>query len=829
MIYQYLHEGWTVHAVGDLPDDFPAALRNQIIPAAVPGCVHTDLMAAGVLDDPYYDQNELKQKWIGWTDWSYRTTFTVPDGARRHEHIALCFEGLDTVATVMLNGERLGTTENMHMAYRFEIKPLLRPGENELIVTFASPNRYAYDWEAKLGALPYLNTEVPFNFIRKMACNFGWDWGPALVTSGIWLPVSLQAWDGGRFDGVRPLVTEATPDRAALEVHVDLVRSTAEPLRVAAALTDPDGEVVAEASAVAGDALLLPLVVDEPLLWWPRGYGDQPLYTLTLTLYSGAAPLDRWEGRVGLRQTRLLTPADEIGSAFVIEINGQAIWCKGANWIPDDCFLNRVDEARYRQRITQATDAHMNMLRVWGGGFYENQTFYDICDELGVMVWQDFPFACAAYPESGPFPALVEAEARHQVTRLSRHPSLVIWNGCNENIWGYFEWGWQEKLGDRAWGAGYYLDILPRVVAELDPSRPYWPGSPYSGSMDLPPNANEHGNRHVWDAWFGGNYTVYRGHRPRFSSEFGFQAPAGWATLSEAMPAAELTPGSGGLAHRQKSPGSNERLEVHMREFFNAEGVDFLDWLYLLQVNQMRALTLGVEWFRSLQPVCMGTLYWQLNDCWPALSWSSVDSNARLKPMWYATRRFYASRLLTIQPDGDELWLCALNDSPDFWSGEVSLRRITFDGDVLAVSVAHFDAPARANGRAHIGPALATPIDPARELLLAEGAGLRALWFFDVDKNLAYDPPQFEAQVAPHAEGVTLTITAMVLLRDIVLMVDLLDPDATVDEQGITLLPGDTHTFTIITGRALTSDQLTKPPVFMCANHFGRGRMAEGQ
>ncbi len=827
---QKLHENWTAQAAGDLPSDMPAGIRQQLITAAVPGCIHTDLLAAGLIDDPYLDRNELVLQWIGLADWQYRTSFEVEASLLSRQRVELVCEGLDTIAAITLNGHHVGETADMHVAYRFDVTSLLKTGANELTITFLSAQRYAEAKRDEMGDLPRPAAYGhPFNFIRKMACNFGWDWGPVFITAGIWQPIYLCGWDTARFDSVRPLVAQADPNSATLDVLVDLDRAAPGPLKVTATLTAPDGRVLAQEAAAADEAVStgLAITVEKPQLWWPRGYGEQPLYDLTVTLHDqDDTQLDRWEGRVGLRSVRHNTTPDEIGSQFTIEVNGQPIFCKGANWIPDDCFPTRVDERRYRQRIEQAAAANMNMLRIWGGGIYENKTFYDICDEMGVMVWQDFLFACAAYPEEPPYPALVEAEARYQVTRLSRHPSLVIWNGNNENIWGYFDWNWQPRLEGRTWGLGYYLDLLPRIVGERDPSRPYWPASPYSGSMDIPPNYDEHGNTHIWSVWHGGNYHIYRHHNPRFCSEFGFQAPPTYATLQRALPPEQLAPGSAGLAHRQKSPGGDDKNAQFLADYFETP-TDFDDWLYLMQINQARALQTGIEWFRSRQPVCMGTLYWQINDCWPVTSWACIDGDGRPKPLWYATKRFYADRLLTFQPEsakkGSGLELFANNDTGQAWRGTIILQRLTFIGEVLASDSITIEVPARTNTRATVLSAdLATPGDASRELLVAQMDGVQAIWFFDIDKNLDYPEPAFRATLNGSGDTYQLILTAEHLLRDAAIFVDRIDPAATISDQLVTLLPGQSVTFTIESAQPLDVESLTKPPVFQSVNRFGR-------
>ena len=484
-----LKEGWSLHNV--TARDVPETVNERDIPATVPGCVHTDLLAENLIPDPYYGQNELNVQWIGENDWQYRCSFEASAEMLAHEKLELVCEGLDTVATIEINGRVVGQAEDMHLAYRFDVKPYLSEGKNDLSITFRSALTYAHEQLERLSYLPNSSYPHPFNFVRKMACNFGWDWGPSLVTAGIWQPIYLEAWNAARVASVRPLVVSATGERAVVEVHTELGGDAAG-LELSFTLRDPAGQVVAEELRAADSQNTVTLSVADPQLWWPVGYGEQPLYTLQVVLKKDDTVLETWQRRTGLRQVRLHTDVDDIGSKFVLEVNGKAVFCKGANWIPDDCFVTRVTPERYRERVTQALGAGMNMLRVWGGGIYEQSAFYETCDELGVMVWQDFPFACALYPEEEPFASLVEAEARYQIARLSPHPSLVLWNGNNENLWGYFDWArdgktWLEWTRGRTWGSGFYFKLLPGLVADLDPSRPYTPGSPFSGSLELHP------------------------------------------------------------------------------------------------------------------------------------------------------------------------------------------------------------------------------------------------------------------------------------------------------------------------------------------------------
>ncbi|WP_084958245.1 glycoside hydrolase family 2 protein [Thermoactinospora rubra] len=805
MPFRPLHDAWTVSAAGGpaVPVSMP-----ESVPATVPGCVHTDLLAAGLIPDPYLDANETALGWIGRTAWRYETGFDWHDDGE--DRVDLVCEGLDTVARIELNGHLLGETANMHRSYRFAVRDLLRPGGNRLSVLFSSPLEYAERLRERLGPRPGAYAE-PYNFIRKMACNFGWDWGPALVTSGIWRPVGLHSWSGARLASVRPLVT-VEDGAGVVRVHVEVERATGEPLRIDASVAG----VSASATLPAGQsAAVLELRVPGPALWHPRGYGEQPLHELVVTLGE-----ERWRRRIGFRTVEL----DTAGGAFTLKVNGLPVFAKGVNWIPDDCFPTRVGRARYAARLAQAVRAGVNLVRVWGGGLYESEDFYELCDELGLLVWQDFPFACAAYPEEPPLREEVEAEAREHVTRLSAHPSLVLWCGNNENIWGYFDWGWREPLAGRSWGEGYYLDLLPRVVAELDPTRPYWPGSPYSGSMDRHPNDPGHHTMHIWDVWNERDYTAYREYRPRFVSEFGFQAPAAYATIRRAVADEPLAPDSPGLLHHQKAVDGNLKLAAGLKAHFPPPS-GFDDWHYLTQVNQARAIRLGVEHFRSLWPHCSGAVVWQLNDCWPVTSWSAVDGDGRPKPLLHALRRAFADRLLTLQPEGDGLALVAVNDTARPWRGRARAVRHGLDGRELAAAGLELDVPPRAAVRLRLPETVATPGDPARELVAATtGDAERALWFFLPDKDLALPEPKWIAVAEPEGDGVAVTVTAGTILRDLALFPDRLDPAAEVDDQLVTLLPGESVTFRVATRRSLDGQALTSGPVLRCVNEVVAAR-----
>ncbi|WP_327638288.1 glycoside hydrolase family 2 protein [Kribbella sp. NBC_00482] len=791
---------WTVQAVeGPAPD----GLIGRTVTATVPGEVHTDLLTAGEIPDPFDGDNESALHWIGRTRWSFRTTFSwVADGNERQELVA---EGLDTVATVTLNGQELGRTANQHRSYRFDVTGALVAGDNELVIEFEGPVAAAEAERAKVGSWPHTNLH-PYNELRKMAANFGWDWGPDVATAGIWRPIRIESWSGVRIDSVRPL---AGAD-GVLNTFVSLVWTdiAAEYATVTVAV----GGTTQSATVKPGwDTVVVTNRVPAVDLWWPRGYGEQPLYDVTVTLAD-----DTWTGRVGFRDISMNVAPDNDGTPFVLSVNGKPIYVRGANWIPDDAFVTRLNADTYRTSIEDAVDAGMNLLRVWGGGIYESEDFYDVCDELGILVWQDFLFACAAYSEEEPLWSEVEAEAREAVTRLSRHASLAVWNGNNENIWGYVEWGWRVPLAGRPWGAGYYLDLLPKIVAELDPRTPYSPGSPYSFDQFIHPNDDRHATMHIWDVWNQVDYTTYRKYKPRFVSEFGFQGPPAWSTLTSVVHDSPLDPYGAQMLVHQKAFEGNLKLERGLGDHLPA-WKDIDDWHWTTQLNQARAIAYGIEHFRSLFPLNTGAVVWQLNDNWPVVSWAAVDGHGIRKPLWYALKRVYADRLLTVQPRENALVVAAHNDTDVRWSTEMTVtRRSTAGDEVLARETFAVEIEARSAIVSELPESVAVASNPRAEYLEVRGAdGVTAYWYFVEDTELQLAGNAYTATVTPTDDGYDVTVTATALAKDLALFPDRLDAAARVDSCLVTLSPGETHTFHV-TGAAAPEDVAV--PVLRSAN-----------
>ncbi|GEL95567.1 glycoside hydrolase family 2 protein [Cellulomonas composti] len=827
---QDLTDGWTLTATSGVPDGLPAELTRALhagVPAAVPGTSHTALLDAGMIPDPYLDRNETALAWMRHVDWRYERLLSLAPPAD-DERVDLAFDGLDTVATVgVVQGDgryaELGRTANQHRSYRFDVRRAAVAGTATIRVDLASALHHAQALATRLGPRP-LAYDQPYNMVRKMACSFGWDWGPDLQTAGLWRPVRLERWRVARLAQVRPVVTLGDDGTGRIELHVSVERSGLAggdaPLTVRVGVGGHE-----EVGTIAPGRTESRLVVEVPdaPVWWPVGYGEQPLVEATLELTTTTGDeLGRWSRRLGLRSARVDRSHDEHGTRFTLVVNGQEVFVRGANWIPDDHLLTRITRERLATRIDQALGAHLNLLRVWGGGIYESEDFYELCDERGVLVWQDFLLACAAYPEESPLWEEIEAEAREHVVRLASHPSLVVWNGGNENVWGHEDWGWKESLGDLSWGGRYVGDLLPSVVAELDPTRSYSDNSPYSPGAspdEVHPNDPDHGTSHQWEVWNRIDYAHYLDDVPRFCSEFGFQGPPTWATLERAVRPADGVRSKADpvfLLH-QKAEDGNAKLDRGLAPHLGVPD-DFTDWHWATQLNQARAVRLAVEHHRSWWPRTAGSVVWQLNDCWPVTSWAAIDGDGRVKPLWWALRRAHAPRLLTVQPRDEGLALAVVNDTAHPWRGHATLTRERFDGVVLARESLVVDVPARAVGVLTLPATVSSPDDASLEVLVVGLDDERAVHVWRDDVDLALDPDALAASVAPSSDGFEVTVTARSLARDVTLLVDRLDPAASVDDALVDLTAGESVTFRVRTDAVLDPTALTSSPVLRCAN-----------
>ncbi len=794
----------------DGPSNAPESVTKGTIDAHVPGQVHTDLMSAGLMTDPDIGFGELEQSWIGHSVWNYRRSFTWMPGADG-VITELVADGLDTFADVRVNGQLVGSSADQHLAYRWDVTSVLLEGENEIDITFASAWDRALEREHSHGPLPSPYDE-PYAQVRKSASNFGWDWGPHYVTAGIWQPIRLESFRS-RIDHVRPLVTLGA-GTARVDSHVVIEASASVTATIRVRLEAPDGTQVGSAESAVDSAgeTVLALEVPAPELWWPVGLGEQPLYRLTTELVEDDTVIDAVAQRVGMRSIEIDETPDEQGARWAIVVNGRRVRIRGYNWIPDDPFISEVTPERLTQRLDQAVDGGANLLRIWGGGYFSTEAFLDGCDERGLLVWHDFLFACAAYDESEDMADLVRREAEQAVSRLSAHASVAVWCGGNECVWGWHQWGWPDIVGDRTWGAGFYTGVLPDAVARLDPTRAYLPNSPWSGSIDVHPNGRESGPTHLWEVWNSLDYSHYRDENPAFVSEMGWCAPPAWSTLRDAVTEGDLVPENPQVVHHMRAMDGMHNLARGLQPHFaaptTAEG-----WHFLTQLVQARAEVAGTEWLRSRER-CAGVVIWQINDCWPVLSWSAIDSAGIEKPMWYGLRRSFAPRLMTLQPvvpgtpleptgiGGLELVL--VNDGVDEWAPTVTVRRMTLEGVELASQRVLLTAEPDATARLTLDGNVAVPSDPHGEFIVADDGVRRSTWYFRTDRFSAMPSARFTSSVELHDGLAVVTVAAETLVRDLILFADRvavglgLSGDAlTVSDMLVTLLPGEQARLTL--------------------------------
>ncbi|PZQ89132.1 MAG: beta-mannosidase [Leifsonia xyli] len=811
-----LHSGWTVRASGG---PVPSALLGGLgadaaVPAVVPGVVHQALLAAGLIPDPYLDDNESALAWIGLVDWEYRTRVVPTAAELTAERLELVFDGLDTVASVSLDGEVLAEVANQHRRYRLDVTGRLRPDGSELVVAFRSPVRYADAQSLVLGPRPR-PYPMPYEAIRKAACNFGWDWGIATFTSGIWRAVRLEAWSTARLAEVR-VAASAVGGGGVVTAEVSVARAS----DVELALELEVAGVVASAALAAGATTAsLRVELDAVERWWPIGHGAQPLTDVVVRLRSGEATLDTASRRVGFRTLRWHTDPDAAGRPFQLVVNDRPIWVKGVNWIPDDALFPRVDRARYERRLRQAASAGINLVRVWGGGIYEDDAFFELADELGLLTWQDFLFACAAYPEEEPIRSEVEAEARDNVARIAHHASLALLTGNNENLWGREDWGWETRLDGATWGAAYYYELLPAVVAELAPHVPYAPGSPFSSEPGRHPNDESDGSTHLWEQWNRQGWESYREHTPRFVAEFGWQGPPAWTTLTRALSDDPLTPESPGMLVHQKAMEGNQKLVDGLLPHYRVPR-EMETWHWAMQLNQANAVGAALDHFRSHAPHTSGAVIWQLNDCWPVTSWAAIDGDGREKPLFFALANAFAPRVVTVQPRGEALVAVLGNDTGEPWEGELVLARRGYDGESLASVAAQVAVAPWSTVTVTVPDAVAAAADAASELVVATLGPVRGLWFFAEPRDSALPAPRFEVSTASAGDEVLVTVTAETLLVDTTLLVDKLDAAASVDSGLVTLLPGEAHTFRVRGAGGAAASAFAEPRVLRTGNQL---------
>lgn len=690
-----LHEGWK----------FRQARLTNWYPATVPGVVHTDLLQNKIIEDPFFRLNERGLQWIDKEDWVYETCFTLAADMMRKENMELVFEGLDTYADVYLNDECILKANNMFRRWSIPVRQYIREENNILKVYFHSPVKIDVPkWDALPYQYPASNDQSEngglFNkkisiFARKAGYHYGWAWGPRLVTSGIWRPVYIRAWSDLRINDVFIEQKEVGAGRAVIAGHVEL-DADKDMDGVLVTITDEaTGRVLGEWQADlkrGTNRVTVDFVLHKPKLWWSNGLGEPFLYRFRTDIIAGGELLDSKTERVGIRSLKVVHQPDKDGHTFYIELNGRPVFAKGANYIPLDNFLPRVTPENYKRTILDAAGVNMNMLRVWGGGIYENDVFYDLCDEHGIMIWQDFMFACSMYPAEGALLDNIHQEAVDNVKRLRNHACIALWCGNNECQDAWLGWGWKREIerqnkeyADKIW-AQYrqqYHVTLPGVVREYAPGTFYWPSSPFAFEGEM--SGTTDGDRHYWSVWHGkAPISDYDSEKSRFFSEYGFQSfpefesvkryapyPEDWDIRSEVM-----------MSHQRGGDHANGLIETYLLNEYKKTR-DFRAFLYMNHVLQGDAIKTAIESHRRQMPYNMGTLFWQHNDCWPVASWASRDYYGRWKAQHYYVRKAYDDILISPVVEGDDLKVYAVSDRLENTSGRLQLQVCQFDGTVV--------------------------------------------------------------------------------------------------------------------------------------------------
>lgn len=688
-----LNDNWTFTMEGD----------DQVYQATVPGTIHTDLIANNKIPQPFYRENEKLCQWIDKKNWIYSTEFNVDSSDMEYNTIYLNFEGLDTYAEVFLNSRQILSANNMFRAWKVDVTDLLLIGSNTLKIKFISPIETGLaDLEKHGYQLPAVNDQSEVGelgdkkvsvFSRKAPYHFGWDWGPRLVTMGIWRPIELRFVNRAEITDVfinQKLVHEKL---AELNTLVSLGNCTEGNYKLEILNSETNEQYASKKLKLQpGDtAIELSFKIDNPKLWWPSGYGEQSRYTFKTILSQAGNIIETKNVTTGLRDIKVITEPDSIGKSFYFQVNGIPVFAKGANYIPNDNFLPRVDSIKYETIVKSAVDANMNMLRVWGGGIYENDIFYNLCDKYGILVWQDFMFACSMYPGNTDFIENLKVEAEENIIRLRNHPSVALWCGNNEidAAWCNSDencgWGWKQKYTPEQrkeiWNTyeNIFNKILPEAVKKYDNNKFYWPSSPFSE----PGYGSNSGDMHYWGVWHGGDpFERFEEVKSRFMSEYGFQSFPEMNTIKEFTLPQDWDIYSDVMLSHQRSGIGNQKIKEYLEMYYPLPE-KFEDFLYVGQVLQAYGIKRAIDFHRINKPYCMGTLYWQLNDCWPGASWSGIDYYGNWKALHYEVKNaFEPIRVAMVQKD-TKVDIYILNDVPNIKKGSLEINIIGFDGKNL--------------------------------------------------------------------------------------------------------------------------------------------------
>ncbi|WP_345202533.1 beta-mannosidase [Chryseobacterium ginsengisoli] len=658
--------------------------KNWLI-ATVPGTVHLDLMNNKIIPDPYKDENEKKVQWVENEDWDYQTSFKISSKELENQNAELIFNGLDTFSEIYLNGKLLQSTDNMFRKWEIPVKQYLKNGDNLLQIKFKSAVNVGKELAKKV---PFTMPESPRSFVRKAQYQFGWDWGPRLVNAGVWKDVKLSFWNNAKLENVKIEQKALTKEKAELNIYNEI-------------FADQEGKYIISINnkiknielKKGKNSIKLPFTIEKPKFWQPNGWGDPNLYNIKISLQKDSKIIAEKSERIGLKTIELIQQKDEKGKSFYFKVNGNSMYAKGTNWIPSDSFSPRITKEKYQKLIKDSKDANMNMIRVWGGGIYEDDEFYKACDENGILVWQDFMFAGSFYPSDENFLENVKGEVKDQVNRLQNHASIALWCGNNEIDEAIVNWGYQKQFkyskedSLQVWEdyKKVFHEVIPNTINEIaakDKSI-YWESSPSIGWGHK--ESLTEGDSHYWGVWWGEQpFEIYNEKVPRFASEYGFQGmPTLETTKSMFSGTPDLNLENGTIKAHEKHSRGWEIIDNYMKRDYNIP-MDFVKYNYVSQLLQARGMQIAIDAHRRAKPYNMGTLYWQLNDCWPVISWSSIDYLGNWKALHYQIKRSFENQVILTEEKDGVLNFYAINDElKKFEDVKVEIQVVDFNGKVL--------------------------------------------------------------------------------------------------------------------------------------------------
>jgi beta-mannosidase len=792
---------------------FREAAKDQLHPAQVPGCVHTDLLRNGLIPDPFFGTNEQELQWIGENDWIYQTTFDLPADFLKQANVELVFRGLDTYASVTLNGSPILTANNMFRDWRVPCKPLLKEKGNALVVRFR--NVFA-ETLPKYQSAPYrlhafgTNDQADVKlamYSRKAQFHYGWDWGPRLITCGVWRPALIEAWSGIRIKSVFVQQQNVSAAGADIVSVLEVLSDTPQRARISVSMDSIQLNSEEHPLQQGLNRITVKGHLDQPALWWTNGLGGQYLYNYRAQIKAGGKAADEYSTKIGVRSLEIVRDKDASGTSFYVRLNGVPVFMKGANYVPLDNFQNRVTRERYEYILRSAVEAHMNMLRVWGGGIYEEDTFYDLCDQRGILIWHDLQFACAAYPTDEAFRQNVRQEIIDNVTRLRNHASIALYCGNNENeaCW-HLMWKPLCSPEIQAWHERdirtLYYETIPQALREVDTTRYYHSSSPNAGFNNIPYGE---GDIHYWGVWHGKEpFEKYPENIARFVSEYGFQSYPELSTVKKfAEPKDRELHSAVMLSHqrcmadeRRDREYGNRLIQTYMDQWYRRPK-DFESYLYVSQVMQAEGVRLAMEAHRRAMPYCMGSLYWQINDCWPVASWSSIDYFGRWKALHYTARRTFAPVIISAVVKENETLFYIVSDRREPITATLEIVVLDFGGKEVSRRTQPVTV-APNTSELHLTltkEQLARGQDDAQLVMvsrLKDGKGIIAedLKYFRLPKDLKLSPPEIMTKIIKSKGGCSIELSCRSFARSVMLVCG--DDEGFFSDNHFDLLPGET-------------------------------------